>query len=337
MSKEGDLGNEIGKAKRNMNQDWLANHNDLVESRAVFNQGDGKLLKIASNAGENKGGVTILGGSRERVKVAENKRFQLSKVEVDKVDVFHGLAPKQKDINVETANTLLDVFFDQSRQLMNKVSENYYSQSSSDFLQDTIYYHPALVNKIISEDPSFAGVVCALPVMKIKDEARTKRNKEIYDNVAMCVGIASIFLTAGLAAPIALGVGVGTIAYNVALGQEAHQQYDYANKIYNTTGQLKGEGAIASENVINGYYKEAMGYFQDAVIEGALTPLELNAFVKVLPEIKQDVAVWKTLRSSPESIKRFFKWYNAKGLAELTVDKMKGKLKDYAKEGVKED
>jgi hypothetical protein len=63
-------------------------------------------------------------------------------------------------------------FFDQSKKLMSKVSENYYGQSLSEFLQDTIYYHPALVNKIIAEDPSLAGVVCALPVMKTKDSLK---------------------------------------------------------------------------------------------------------------------------------------------------------------------
>jgi len=337
MGQKGLLGDELTKARSNMSKNWLSSYENLQESRHAFNQTDGRLLKISANAGENKGGLTIFAGDRKRLNIAENKIYKLKRDEVEKIDDFYGLGPSKADIKDTTADTLLEVFLDQSRKLMRKVSENYYGQSPSEFLQDTIYYHPALVNKIIAEDPSLAGVVCALPAMKTKDEARSKRNKEIYDNVTMCLGIAAIFLSAGVAAPLALGLGVGTIAYNAALGADSYKNYDYANKIYNTTGQLKGKESSSAEAEINGYYKESMTYFQEAVVDGALTPLQINAFMKVLPSVKNDAQVWKKLRSNPLAIKDFFQLLSLQQAKDLGISKLQGELKNFAKDSVKED
>jgi hypothetical protein len=337
MSQKGLFGDDLTKARSNMSKNWLSNYENLQESRNTFNQTDGRLLKIAANAGENAGGLTIFTGSRRRLKIAENKQYNLSTVEVDKVDPFYGLGPNKSDIKGKTVNTLLDIFLDQSKQLMSKVSENYYNQSPTDFLQDSIYYHPALVNQIIAEDPSLAGVICALPAMKIKDEARSKRNKEIYNNVQMVVGVAAIFLTAGIAAPITFGLGVGALAYNTNLGIEASKNYDYANKVYNTTGQLSGKDNYEAVDSINDQYKITMSYFQDLIIEGALTPLQINAFVKTLPTITTEVKIWKKLSSNPQAIKEFFRWYNIHDAQQFGIGKVSGKLKDYAKDSLKED
>jgi hypothetical protein len=212
-----------------------------------------------------------------------------------------------EQLKVDEARTMLMQHLAQTSELMSRF-DNMYQEAISDgdpenYVKDALYFHPSLVNQIIANKPEYAGALCAMARVKEEDLERQKRNDRIFALVSAIAAIALVVATLGaglvavvgvggaigtaaaatgtIASVVGLGSSLGSVAYNSARYNELQSEYETANNVFYGTGQVKGKSGAGANVELQNLYKEAQSRLDDAIIDGALAPLDVLDFYTI--------------------------------------------------------
>jgi hypothetical protein len=272
-------------------------------------------------------------GHYERAPLVEHFVFGVGPKKVSSsatrsIDAQAGLAEHEL-LKSDEALMMLKQHLGQTSELMSHFDDLYDQAMSGkkpeNYVKDALHFHPALVSKIVANKPEFAGALCAMSRVNAEDKERQKKRDAIIGQIAAVAAIVTIVATAGAgliavagvggtagalftatASTIGLGMTAGTAAASFNRYQELQAEHETANRMFSGTGQVFGlEGAEAQAEVAD-LYKQAQANLDQAIIEGAMAPLDALDFytaVKGLDNLTQ----LKTLAQSPGEVVSFVK------------------------------
>jgi hypothetical protein len=327
MMNESAITKEIQAIDLKLGSEWLDHYSSLQDSRAAARRSDTALLVRGANAGRYTGGYLP----------ATTMQFE-SSAGTRQLSLDRGLSSKDQDLLQGEANKMLDSFFEESRKLTEIIDEKYNSLSAEDYLKQAISYHPALVNKIVAENPDYASTLCILAKKHSVDQGNKEEMDKLVATVGAIVGAGAIFATAGLATPIVVGVGAGSAAYGFARYRTLANEAEFASASLGATGQVKGrEGAAGNEEVAK-IQAQALANFQAAALDGILMPLEIRKLAAVLPSLGKGGDTWRILAESKDHVKQFAQSLKSSTpYTKLAKDRLETEIKDAGKGVIKKD